>query len=155
MPVQLEGSSIYPQVPKEAVAEPTGSISGARRALEVKNTTGMHRQDKIQLSVMWSQESAHSVQLSCPEHKPADTKSTQMGQMGEMEQKDIKQQQMHVRGHLQVGEHACSSDTALIHFKRVVYALGRTGRSDKRDMELQGGEKAHPRTSTHNSSGTA
>lgn len=60
--------------------------------------------------------------------------------MGEMEQKDIKQQQMHVRGHLQVGEHACSCATALAHFKRVVCTLGRTGRSDKRNI---GEEEAH------------
>lgn len=68
-----------------------------------------------------------------------------------MEQKDIKQQQTQVRGHLQVGEHACSSASAVAHFKRVAYTLGRTGKSDKRDMELQGGAKAHPETSAHNS----
>lgn len=56
--------------------------------------------------------------------------------MGQMEQKDIKQQ--HVRGQLQVGECAYSSATALTHFKRVMYTLGRTGRSEKRDMKLQG-----------------
>lgn len=135
---------IYPQVPKEAVAEPAGSISGARCTLEVKNTTGMHRQVKIQLPVMWLQESAHSVWLSCPRHKPADRKSTGMGQMREMEQKDIKQQQMLVRGHLQVGKHACSSDTALKHFKRVAYTLRRTGRNRQEGHGAARGREGTP-----------
>lgn len=73
--------------------------------------------------------------------------------MGEVEQKDITQQQTHARGHLQVGEHAGSGAAALARFERVVvYKLGRTGRSDERDVELQGGEKAHPETSARNRS---
>lgn len=58
-------------MPKEAVVEPAGNISGARGALEVKNTTGTHRQDKTHSLATWLRESVHGAQPSCLRHRAA------------------------------------------------------------------------------------
>lgn len=63
--------------------------------------------------------------------------------MGEVEQKDIKQQQMEGTGHLQVGEHRHSSATTLTRFRRVVHTLGGTGGATRGTQGCKGEKERH------------
>lgn len=63
--------------------------------------------------------------------------------MGEVEQKDIRQQQMHEAGHLQIGEHIHSSATTLTHFRRVAHTLGGTGGATRGTWGCKGEKERH------------